>query len=151
EGTGARTLAASYIADESHRLSVDVETAFDGRFFPDYAMNIGLIVDAVPPTWSFETNLATSFVSNASTDEIDAITVQGDIYSKLATGDGAGVTYGANSLEDPGQSFAENSLSGGVIFSRTQMAAISDNTATQVNLAAGWPDVVPPSGAPYVI
>lgn len=151
ESSGARTLAATYAADENHRLVVDLETAFDGRFFPDFAIDAQLIVDAVPKDWSFSTDLATSFVSNASADEIDVITVQGTVHSKLATGGGAGVIYGPDSVDDSAQAYAENALAGAIAIAGEQSAAVSANTATQATLAAPWPNGAPAAGSPYII
>jgi len=88
EGGGARNLSASYTADENHRLVADLETALGGRFFPDYAIDATAVIDAVPQAWSFSTDLATSLVSNSSAEEIDSITVQGDITREVDDGMG---------------------------------------------------------------
>ena len=83
EGGGDRTLAAQYAADEDHRLVVDLDTALGGRFFPDYDIEAEVVVDDVPQTWDFSTDLATALVSTGS-DGIASIGMTADIGVEVA-------------------------------------------------------------------
>ena len=78
EGGDARTLNASYTADSARALVVDVDTALGGRFFPDYAIDATMTVDAVPQSWTLATDLATSLVYTGSAP-IDDVTIAGTI------------------------------------------------------------------------
>ncbi|MEN8235792.1 MAG: hypothetical protein ABFR89_12825, partial [Actinomycetota bacterium] len=78
EGSGDRTLAANYAADEDHRLVIDIDSAMGGRFFPDYDVDAELVVDDVPQTWAFSTNLATQLTYTGNSG-ITAITLDADI------------------------------------------------------------------------
>ncbi|HEY4668686.1 MAG TPA: hypothetical protein VIH05_02825, partial [Tepidiformaceae bacterium] len=78
EGSNARTLNLSYAADSARMLVVDLDTALGGRFFPDYAIDATMTVDAVPQTWSLSTDLATAFVYTGSSP-INEVTIAGTI------------------------------------------------------------------------
>ncbi len=83
EGGGARTLAAVYAADEDHRLTIDIDSAMGGRFFPDYAVTAEITVDDVPQTWAFTTNLSTE-LAYVGSDGIAAITLDADVTVEAA-------------------------------------------------------------------
>jgi len=56
----AHSVAANYAADSAHRLIVEFDSAFGGEYLPDYDVDLELTVDAVPATWNFSTDFATS-------------------------------------------------------------------------------------------
>lgn len=78
EGSGARSLAASYDANADHKLVARIDTRKGGRFFPDYDINATATVDKVPATLVFTTDLATNFKVAASKG-IDSIAMEGRI------------------------------------------------------------------------
>jgi hypothetical protein len=55
-----------YAANQAHLLQVNVNSAFGGRFFPTDQIAEGLTVNAIPGTFDFHTDMATSFVYVAS-------------------------------------------------------------------------------------
>jgi hypothetical protein len=83
EGGGARTINMLLDMDMARRLVFEIESAFGGRFFPDYAIHAmsgpglpaSLMVENVPAHWQLSTNLATAFSYSTpfSTSGIDAI------------------------------------------------------------------------------
>jgi hypothetical protein len=78
EGGGDRTLAVQYDADEDHRLVVDIDSALGGRFFPDYEITAEVVIDDVPQTWDFATNLATE-LTYVGSDSVDSVAFTADI------------------------------------------------------------------------
>lgn len=73
-----RGVATNYNANQDHKLLLDFDSAFGGRFFPQYAIDLNLTIDDVPHTWSFFTDMATELVYDGSSN-IDSITVDGTI------------------------------------------------------------------------
>lgn len=56
----------SYAANNPYLLKVNVNSAFGGRYFPNYQIAEGLTVDSIPGTFNLTTDMATSFVYTAS-------------------------------------------------------------------------------------
>lgn len=56
----------SYAANASHLLTVNVNSAFGGRFFPNYQIAEGLTLDSIPGTFNLTTDMASSLVYTAS-------------------------------------------------------------------------------------
>jgi hypothetical protein len=73
-----RGVAVNYNANQDHQLLLDFDSAFGGRFFPQFAIDLNLTVDDVPQTWSFFTDLATELVYDGSSN-INSITIDGTI------------------------------------------------------------------------
>ena len=73
-----RGVALHYKANQDHRLLLDFDSAFGGRFFPQFDTDVNLTVDDVPQTWSFFTDLATELTYDGSA-AIDSITIDGTI------------------------------------------------------------------------
>lgn len=59
EGGGMRELSVHYAADQARALELEVESAFGGRFFPDYSIDAELTLDAIPQSFDLTTDLAT--------------------------------------------------------------------------------------------
>ncbi|MGH2711247.1 MAG: hypothetical protein ACRDH9_08610 [Actinomycetota bacterium] len=70
--------AAHYDTNLDHRLVATFDSAFGGRFFPDYDTDLTLTIDDVPETIDVSSDLATEFVYEAS-DSIDSVTIGGTI------------------------------------------------------------------------
>lgn len=82
-----RQLSLHYDANQDHGMDLDVDTAFGGRFFPNYQIDVNGLVDDVPQLWDVSSNLATTFDYTAS-DGIAGISLLGHIDDN--SGDGAG-------------------------------------------------------------
>ena len=68
----------SYSANQPHLLTVNVNSAFGGRYFPNYAINEALTIDSIPGTFNLTTDMASSFVYTASA-AIASVTLGGSI------------------------------------------------------------------------
>jgi len=78
DGAGQRAIEAHYASDEDRALIVNVDSAFGGRYFPEYEVDATLLVEDVPQTWDFYTDFTTTLDIEASS-RVGRIAMEGSI------------------------------------------------------------------------
>ena len=71
-------ITAQYDANEAHRLVVDIESAFGGKYMPGLGTDLNLTIDEVPQQMDLRIHLDPGFVYSASAP-IDEISLTGTI------------------------------------------------------------------------
>lgn len=78
QGGNARALNLDFVSQAARTFSATFDSNFGGSYFPDYDLDLSLVIEDVPASFNVTTDLATTFAYTASSG-IDSITLAGTI------------------------------------------------------------------------
>lgn len=100
----SRITTLHYDTNSKRKLTVTMNSAFDGRFFKTYDLNLAATIDQVPAQWDFRSDFA-DLVDYTGSDGINAVTLKGTIDDSKFDGTGNGtivdISLPANPADEP--------------------------------------------------